>query len=53
MRGMLAIKEKKKNVFFGINAHQYSVPSLFLIQSQREEKFNKIVIENITTRCTV
>ena len=38
MRGTLAIKEKK-TIFF------------VLIQSQREEKFNKIVIENITTRC--
>ena len=50
MRGTLAIK-RKKTVFRAFNARQYSVPSLFLIQSQREEKFVEIVIQNITTRC--
>ena len=46
-------EEKKKTVFFAFNAHQYSVPSLFLIQSQREEKFIELVIQHITTRWIV
>ena len=40
MRAILAIKEKK-TVFFAFNARQYSVPSLFLIQSQREKNLLK------------
>ena len=42
-----------KTIFFRYNAHQYLVPSLFLIQSQRKEKFTELVIENFTTRYTV
>ena len=48
MRDTLAIKVKKKQFFFGINAHQYLVPSLFLIQSQCKEKFTELVIESFT-----